>query len=145
MPEQVTFIQGGAHTDDRGTLRFVNDFSFHNIERFYQIINADASVPRAWQGHRIEHKYFHVPYGRYLLAWVAIDDWENPSASLQASYRILSAEEPGILSVPKGYANGIKALSPGAVLNIFSDTALAEAIEDRWTFDKNLWLDWNQF
>lgn len=144
MPEPKIY-EGDMYTDNRGSISFVNDFKFEGIKRFYHITHPSTEIIRAWQGHRIEYKYFFVPHGRFLLAWVRIDDWEAPSANLKASYSILSEKEPRVLCIPPGYANGIKALIPGSVLSIYSDLDLADSEKDRWSFDQSLWLDWSLF
>ncbi|MBS0028832.1 hypothetical protein ACTJJ0_12870 [Chitinophaga sp. 22321] len=142
--ESVKLIKGGSFTDTRGTLGFVNEFTFPGVKRFYQIVHPDVSVVRAWQGHKVEQKYFYVPKGKFALAWVAIDNWDQPRADLKAEYVILKEEEPAVLSIPPGYANGIKALEPGSVLMVYSDLDLQQSGEDRWSFDAGLWLDWNK-
>ena len=140
----VEIIKGGSFTDARGTLQFVNDFEFPGVKRFYQIIHPDTSVVRAWQGHRVEHKWFSVGKGSFLVAWVKIDNWENPSPSLVAEHTILSAAEPTIISLPGGYANGIKALEAGSILTVFSDLTIEESANDNWRFDASLWMDWGK-
>ena len=144
MPE-IEIYEGDIHTDKRGAISFVNDFTFRDVKRFYNITHPDTGVIRAWQGHRIEHKYFFVPAGRFVVAWVLINDWSNPSPDLQSSYTILAANEPRILHIPPGYANGIKAITAFSVLTIYSDLSLSESENDRWSFNQSLWLDWTVF
>lgn len=141
MPE-VNIIEGGFFTDNRGSLAFVNEFDFRDVKRFYTIIQNDTTVIRAWQGHKVEKKYFYVPYGSFLLAWVKIDNWDSPSLELKASSMVLSANKPQVLCVPAGYANGIKALLPGSILTVYSNLDLQESEKDRWSFDQSLWFDW---
>lgn len=140
----VELIKGGSFADARGTLGFVNEFTFPDVKRFYQIVHPDISVVRAWQGHKVEQKYFYVPKGKFALAWVKIDDWSQPSKDLKAEYLILNEAEPAVLSIPPGYANGIKALEPGSILMVYSDLDVQQSGEDRWSFDASLWLDWNK-
>jgi hypothetical protein len=52
MLEKPTIIKGGSFSDDRGLMRFVNDFRFDDVKRFYFIKHPDLSVKRAWQGHQ---------------------------------------------------------------------------------------------
>jgi dTDP-4-dehydrorhamnose 3,5-epimerase len=144
MPE-IKMYEGDAYADDRGRISFVNDFTFKEVKRCYHIMHPRTEIIRAWQGHRIEHKYFFVPHGKFLLAWVCIDDWNAPSVHLKATYSILSEDEPRVLCIPPGYANGIKALTPGSVLSVYSDLDLAASEKDRWSFDQSLWLDWSLF
>lgn len=140
--ETVNLIQGGSHIDSRGSLMFVNGFEFANIKRFYQITQTDKDIVRAWQGHKLEKKYFFVGKGAFVIAWVEIDNWENPSKSLQPSHTILSQNNPQVLQIPPGYANGIKALEAGSILTVYSNMSLEESAADRISFDKELWFDW---
>jgi dTDP-4-dehydrorhamnose 3,5-epimerase len=41
-------INGGIAPDDRGSVRFVNDFDFAKVKRFYQVENHRAGFIRAW-------------------------------------------------------------------------------------------------
>jgi dTDP-4-dehydrorhamnose 3,5-epimerase len=145
MPEKPTIIQGGIFSDERGTMRFVNDFRFDDVKRFYFIKHADTSVVRAWQGHQFEKKYFYPISGSFVVAWVKIDDFENPSEDLIPEYHILSAQNSEILSVPKGYANGLKALEPNSEIMIFSDMDLEESVNEKIRFPAEKWLDWKIF
>ncbi len=86
IPEQARILKGGAFTDARGTLQFVNDFEFEGVKRFYQITHHNTSIVRAWQGHKVEHKWFFVGKGSFVIAWVKIDDWQNPSSTLVAEH-----------------------------------------------------------
>jgi len=144
MPDPAAFIEGKRFTDERGYLQSINDFSFKDVCRFYQISNRDTAIIRAWQGHKIEHKYFYVAVGSFVIAWVKVDDFDNPSPTLQPGHIILSADKPGILSVPPGYANGIKSLSPDSILIIYSNLDLKQSEQDRWSYDSSLWMDWSK-
>lgn len=144
MPKKIELINGGSFTDSRGTLQFVNDFTFKEVKRFYQIIHTDTNVIRAWQGHKIEHKFFYAAAGSFLIACVEIDNWEQPSLNLDAKQIVLTSQKPAVLSVPPGYANGIKALTPHSILTVYSNLTLAQSKEDRWSFDCSLWFDWSK-
>ncbi|WP_198412974.1 WxcM-like domain-containing protein [Flagellimonas nanhaiensis] len=136
-------IKGGIHQDHRGSISFVNDFSLGRIKRFYTLSHPNTSIVRAWQGHKKQTRCFHVTKGVFFVACVKIDDWENPSKSLQAETFILDSKEPSVLFVPKGYANGIKALQNDSILLSFSETAFDDKIEDdEFRYDSNLWVDW---
>jgi dTDP-4-dehydrorhamnose 3,5-epimerase-like enzyme len=144
MPEQPTIIKGGTYSDQRGSMRFVNDFHFKDVKRFYFIKHPDTSVVRAWQGHQFEKKYFYPISGSFVVAWVKIDDFNNPSDDLIPEYHIISAKNSEILSIPKGYANGLKALEPNSELMIFSDMNLEESVNEKIRFPADMWLDWNK-
>ena len=133
-------IKGNSFTDPRGTLHFINDFHFEGIKRFYTITHQDISVIRAWQSHKIETKHFFVSKGKFLICWVEIDNWDNPSKNLIIHKKILSADEPLILIVPPGTANGFKALEVDSTLVVFSDLSLEESGVDMFRFDSDYWI-----
>lgn len=135
-------ICGGIFTDKRGTLRFVNDFDASPVKRIYTVENADTQVIRAWQAHRYETKFFHVVKGRFVIAWVRLDDFTHPSENLKADHAILSHANPEVLVVPGGFANGIRALEQDSVLLVMSDKTLEDSKNDNYRFDPALWFDW---
>lgn len=136
-------IEGGKHQDHRGTISFINDFSLERIKRFYTLLHPNTDIVRAWQGHKKQSRCFHVTKGVFCIACVKIDDWESPSKSLRANTFIIKSEEPSVLFVPKGYANGIKALQNDSILLAFSETSFDNKIEnDEFRYDSNLWVDW---
>lgn len=145
MIEKPTIIKGGIFTDSRGIMRFVNAFDFPDVKRFYFIKHPDTSVVRAWQGHEIEKKYFYPITGSFIVAWVKIDNFENPSEDLVPEYHLLSAQNSEILTIPKGYANGLKALEPNSELMIFSDLGVEESVREKIRFPADWWLDWSKF
>lgn len=143
MTEIPTIIKGGSFSDSRGNIRFVNDFMFSDVKRFYFIKHPDTSIIRAWQCHQLEKKYFYTITGSFVIAWVKIDDFENPSDDLIPEYHILSAKNSEILSVPKGYANGLKALEPDSEIMIFSDTTLDDSVKESIRYPADKWIEWN--
>lgn len=145
MHPDVELIHGGEHTDERGVLLFNNNFDLTPVKRFYILKHPDHNVVRAWQGHQLEHKYFMCLRGSFVVAWKKIGDNNNPINDAGAEYTILKASENNVLSIPPGYANGLKALLPDSEIIVFSNQNLDDSINDDIRFDKNLWLDWNQF
>jgi dTDP-4-dehydrorhamnose 3,5-epimerase len=69
-------INGGLAVDDRGSVRFVNDFDFQNVKRFYQVENHRQGFIRAWHGHKKEGKYVYVVSGSALIGVVNMDTKE---------------------------------------------------------------------
>lgn len=137
-------IKGGIFNDDRGRLRYVNDFQLENIKRFYTITQSPENGPRAWQGHKTESKYFYCLKGSFTLKLIRIENWDYPDDSHEvASYNLteLSSE---ILAVPGGYANGVMALEKSSQLLIFSEKTLEEAKGDEIKFDKDKWNNWKK-
>lgn len=136
-------IKGGVFIDSRGQISHVNDLDMSEIERFYMIHHSDISVVRAWHAHQFEKKWFYAVKGSFTTAFVKIDDWENPTLDLVPEIYQLTADDSRILYVPEGYANGIKANEPDAILLVYSNKKLSVALNDSWRYDKNMWMDWN--
>jgi dTDP-4-dehydrorhamnose 3,5-epimerase len=86
-------IKGAIFSDHRGTLSFVNDFSFPYIQRFYIISNSKDHPLRAWQGHKLNNKYFYCIQGAFRISYFKIDNWELPSKDLEVKSNILKAED----------------------------------------------------
>lgn len=135
-------IVGNQHSDQRGTLSFINAFDMTPIKRMYTIVHPSTKIVRAWQAHKIESKYFKCIKGRFLIAVVAIDDWQQPSSDLRAQTFVLDAQNTEVLCVPGGYANGFKALDADAELLVFSNLDLEAAKDDQFRFEEGLWMDW---
>jgi dTDP-4-dehydrorhamnose 3,5-epimerase-like enzyme len=132
-------IKGGIHQDGRGEVRFVNDFDFSQVKRFYTIRNSTVGYLRAWHGHRYEVKSFYILKGIFRIFWVKIDDWKNPSPSLKPESIIMSEKDNDIVTLPGGYANGLMAKSDDARLMVFSNYSLEESSKDDYRFENNYW------
>lgn len=133
-------IQGGNFSDHRGTLSYVNDFSFKDIERFYIISNSDTHPVRAWQGHKLDAKNFYCLSGSFRIHYLKIDNWENPSKDLVIETVILTVSESKMLHIPAGYANAIESLEPDSKLISFSTLPLSNVSEDDVRYDANYWM-----
>ncbi|HRN45143.1 MAG TPA: WxcM-like domain-containing protein [Flavobacterium sp.] len=133
-------IEGGNFSDHRGTLSYVNDFSFKDIERFYIISNSDAHPVRAWQGHKLDAKNFYCLSGSFRIHYVKIDNWENPSKDLTIETVTLTESESKMLHIPAGYANAIESLGPDSKLISFSTLPLSNVSEDDVRYDANYWM-----
>ena len=83
-------INGGISVDDRGSVRFVNDFNFEGVKRFYQVENHDNNFIRAWHGHEREGKYVYVTSGSILVGVVNIET-EEISKYILSSTAFLSS------------------------------------------------------
>jgi dTDP-4-dehydrorhamnose 3,5-epimerase-like enzyme len=140
----LILIKGGRHTDDRGTLSFFNDFDMAPVKRFYVIEHPDTTIVRAWQGHKIEQKWFYVITGSFKINVVKPANWERPSENIIVKEFILGSDTNQVLHIPGGYANGFKALEAHSKLIVFSDLSTADAGKDDFRFDKSLWYDWEK-
>lgn len=124
--EQAKIIEGKTFVDDRGTLRFFNDFNFQEagIKRFYQVENHEQGFIRAWHGHKIEAKYAYVARGS---AWAAIIDMNDTT---QIDRYVLSDKNQRILFIPPGKYNGFQTLEKDTIIIIFSTTTVEESKGD---------------
>ena len=107
------------------------------------IEHPDASVVRAWQGHKKEQKWFYVIAGSFKIVMVQPDDWAHPSSDLETKEFILESERDEVLHVPGGFANGFKALKPQSKMMVFSDLTVEESSHDNFRFDYHKWYDWH--
>ena len=58
-------IDGGVFSDERGTLQFVNNFDMSVVKRMYFTTHPSIDTIRAWQGHRIEKRWFFCVKGGF--------------------------------------------------------------------------------
>ena len=105
-------LNGGIAVDDRGSLRFVNDFDFKDVKRFYQVENHRQGFIRAWHGHKKEGKYVYVSSGTALIGVVNMDTEEIQKV-------VLSAKQPKILFIPPNHYNGFKNLEENTSVIFF--------------------------
>lgn len=140
----VTVIPGEIFTDNRGIIMSLNDFHLEGVQRSYTIHHPDASIVRGWHGHQNERKWFHCVRGAFTMAFVKIDDWHNPSHNLEPEIFHISDQRSEVLCVPVGYANCIKAVIPGSILQVWSDKQLPVALLDSWRWPSSMWVDWSK-
>lgn len=134
MAEQITIISGNIHVDDRGSIKFVNDFGMTAIKRFYIIENADTNVIRGWRGHRTEQRWFYSIDGSFEIKLVCIDNWQSPDRGLPKTSLQLTGKEQSVLHIPAGYASAFKALEPKSRLMVFADYGIEHSVEDDYLF-----------
>jgi dTDP-4-dehydrorhamnose 3,5-epimerase-like enzyme len=137
---QIT--EGSLFSDNRGTIAFVNDFDLSPIKRFYRISHPNTDIIRAWQGHKIERKWFYCVKGTFEIKVIKIDNWDVPSKELNINTYILNSNNTQILAIKEGCCTAIRALENDASLVVFSDKTLEEAKNDDFRFDKNYWFNW---
>jgi dTDP-4-dehydrorhamnose 3,5-epimerase-like enzyme len=129
----MTLIEGSLHKDDRGIVRFVNDFDMKNVVRMY-CIEPKLGVIRAWQGHKNETKWFYVAKGSFVVKVV------NMKTNLLNQF-ILKDLESNVLEISGGNYNGFEALEDGSVLMVFSNYTLKKSKEDdfRLSLEEKAW------
>ena len=143
ISDEPLLIQGDVFVDDRGPIGFVNGFDMAPVRRFYTVANHRQGFIRAWHAHEREEKYVTVVNGSAIVAAVHIDDRENPSRDAQIHRHVLSARKPGVLFIPRGFANGFKTLTPDAKLMFFSTATLEESQGDDIRYDAYYWNPWD--
>jgi dTDP-4-dehydrorhamnose 3,5-epimerase len=132
-------IQGGNFADHRGSISFVNDFNFSDIERFYIISNSNENPLRAWQGHKLDAKNFYCLTGSFKIHFIKIDDWENPSKDLIIETVLVSESDSKIVHIPAGYANAVESLEENSKLMSFSTLPLTKVSEDDVRYPSDYW------
>ncbi|SHG23127.1 WxcM-like domain-containing protein [Dysgonomonas macrotermitis] len=142
---KIQVIEGEIYTDDRGIISSLNKFSFEGVKRYYVIHHPDTITLRGWHGHQYEAKWFYCLKGSFTLAFVEIDNWENPSTNLKPEIFRLSQSKSEIICLPQGYANCIKANEVDSILLVFSGKKLEDALNDSWRYDSMLWVDWSKY
>ena len=129
-------ITGNSHTDARGTVFYNNDFDASAVKRMYVIENASTDIIRAWQGHKIEQRWFSVINGSFKIVLIKIDNWENPAKNLEMLNYTINADTLEVLHVPRGYVSGSKSLEEGSKLLVMADFKLNEISDEfRFPFD----------
>ena len=142
---ELKLINGGLATDDRGSVRFVNEFNFEGVKRFYQVQNHRAGFIRAWHGHHKEGKYVYVAKGSALIGAVPIDMMSNQAVDQSKVFKaVLSSNNPKVLFIPSGYANGFKSLEEDTIVQFFSTSTLEESMGDDIRFDYRLVNIWEE-
>ena len=130
-------LNGGLAVDDRGSVRFVNDFNFEGVKRFYQVENHRSGFIRAWHGHKKEGKYVYVVSGSALIGVVNMQTEE-------ISKFVLSDKSPKILWIPAGNYNGFKSLEENTKILFFSTSTLEESLGDDIREEHNKWNIWEE-
>mgnify|MGYP000400648425 FL=1 len=135
MSDSPFLIPGGVAVDDRGSVRFVNEFNFKDVKRFYQVQNHRQGFIRAWHGHKHEGKYVYAASGSALVGAA------NMETQVVEKF-VLSSSSPKVLFIPAGYANGFKTLEENTIILFFSTSDLNASLNDdiRFAYDKwNIW------
>jgi len=133
-------IKGASHTDSRGTLFYNNDFDASEVKRIYFIENANTEVIRAWQGHKIEQRWFAAVSGSFKILLIKIDNWDNPSQDLKPKTFIVTADTLDTLHIPPGYVSSIQSLEPNSKLIAMSDYLLG-AIQDEYRYESDYFMN----
>ena len=158
--DEPRLIEGGLSVDERGQVAFCNGLNpaEAGIKRLYLLSNHEAGYVRAWHGHKTEAKYALVTRGVALVCCVTLEEieryckadspswswtggntatlsWSGSPPSLPRVWRfVLSGQQPKVLYIPPGYANGHMALSVPCDVLHFSTMTMEEAAGDDMRF-----------
>lgn len=135
-------IQGGIAKDERGQIRFVNDFDMSLVKRFYMIKNADVELVRGWRAHRIEQRWIYVIAGAFEVDLIQIDNWDLASPDLPVQKLQLEATAMQVLHVPVGYGTAFRALQPDSELLVFADYGIENASLDDHTWPLDYFVNY---
>lgn len=136
-------IYGALHEDQRGKLSYFNTLDLSQIKRMYQIEPANEYIIRAWQGHKMEKKWFYCIQGSFIINIVKVTNFEHPATDVIISQNIITAGMPTVLYVEGGYASGIKATNPNSKVLVFSNLSVETSKNDDYRFDSDFWdADW---
>ena len=125
-----TLILGGNYEDDRGILKYNNEFDISLVKRMYIIENVDTVFIRCWQGHKIEQRWFTAVVGGFKIDLIKIDDWENPSKKLKKITFEISSKNADVLHIPVGYVSSIQAMIKSSKLLVMADYKLGAVSDD---------------
>lgn len=139
MALPIRLIPGGLHRDSRGDLQHVNSFGFERVDRFYTIGPIGNREVRGWVGHKRDWKWFFAVKGEFDLGVVQPMDWDNPAPGDVVQIVRLSAGRPALLEVPPDSYTASRALSPGAVLLIFSSGRIEDSLSDDFRLPSGFW------
>lgn len=132
-------ISGNSRTDARGTLYYNNDFDTSAIKRIYVIENNGTDFIRAWQGHKVEQRWFSAIKGSFKIQLIAIDHWDQPSKNLKKLTFVVDAEKLDVLHVPKGYVSSIQSMEEGAKLLVLADHLFGE-VKDEYRYEAEYFI-----
>ena len=121
-----SLISGNCYKDERGQLFYNNDFDTTSIKRIYVRENHSIDFVRAWQGHKVEQRWFGAVQGRFKIQLIAIENWDKPSETLPRLDYILESVTLDVLHIPAGYVSSIQALEEKSKLVVMSDYHLGE-------------------
>lgn len=127
-------LKGAKNQDNRGLLLYNNDFDFSEIKRIYTIENSSIEFIRAWQGHRIEQRWFSALNGSFQIKVIEPNDWQKPTAIKLNFEFILKKDTLDFLHIPAGYLSSIKALEEKSQLLVLADYKINE-VQDDYKFE----------
>jgi dTDP-4-dehydrorhamnose 3,5-epimerase-like enzyme len=92
----------------------------------YVIENHSIDFVRAWQGHKVEQRWFSVIQGCFKIQLIDIDNWNMPSKALPRLEYVIKSSTLDVLHIPAGYVSSIQAVEEKSKLVVMSDYHLGE-------------------
>lgn len=126
-------IKGGFFEDERGVLKYNNEYDAALIRRIYIIENKNKNTIRGWQGHKIQQRWFTAIEGTFNICLMKIENWSIPSNHIEILEFSLDPASLDILFVPPGYISSIQSKSDKNKLLVMADYTLNE-IQDEYKF-----------
>lgn len=123
-------MKGENHVDDRGSLRFFNDFDFNEVVRFYIIEPSNTQIIRAWQGHLKEKKWFLAIKGSFEVQYIEMLKTKNGIEFGERHKILISNRTNDILEINAPALNGFKAMEPESILLVYSNLSLSDSLKD---------------
>ncbi|MCF3109946.1 WxcM-like domain-containing protein [Niabella sp. CC-SYL272] len=118
----VQLLQGGQHTDQRGSLLFNNGFDASPVKRIYTIEHNNTSLIRGWMGHEIENRWFTVVSGGFQVKVKPVSDWLQPELDEKdTAVFTLKAGALDVLHIPPGHIFSLQALEPSSKILVMAD------------------------
>lgn len=133
-------IQGGVFKDERGELKYNNDFDASEIKRMYIIENSSIDLKRGWKAHKIEQRWFISLIGSFVIKIVAVEDFKKPQKKKQFYEFVLESKEMNVLHCPAGHATLIQALEPKSKILALGDFLLGET-QDEYRFPLDYFMN----
>lgn len=136
---KTIIYSGDIYRDSRGEVKFVNDFDFRGVKRFYQIENTSTDIIRAFHGHKKEGKFVYVTLGSILFCAVYIVDFKKPCKKAVVQKYILTHKKPQVIYVPPHFANGFRALEENTKVIFYSTASLRDSKKDDYRIPYDYW------
>ena len=77
-----------------------------------------------------------------MVGVAPITNWKKPLKKVEVERYVLSAENPRILYIPPGYANGFMSLTDNTQLIFYSTSGIEDSKKDDIRYDSRYWDIW---
>ena len=128
---EVTLYSGKVIKTPSGSIAFCNESDLRPVVRMYELSLEANNEIKAWQVHERESKWMRCTQGIIMVKTCNLK-------TLDVETYILDSNEFKWLTIPAGFANGIKPIKKGSKLLVGSDLSLIQAQNDnaKWPLEK---------